>query len=132
MAPRRTDRTPPCCAIIVVSTSADSNLAYDSIPANLVGLSNPSHVLEWQPYYALIISDTGNNILRGITNSSTAYLVAGNTLASCSLMYAVPLLATKTCLSSPQGLAAIGSSLFIVETGAHRVRTCLPAPWPCK
>lgn len=109
----------------VISTVAGigvSGFSGDHGPANAAQLDNPNDVAPVAGG-ALLIADTGNNVIRRVSPTGTITTVAGHPGGSSGHPpSATPAAATSVDLDAPTGVAAIQSGGFLIaDTGANLV-----------
>ena len=84
---------------------------------------NDPHAMVWHPLMGLVVADTGNNRLRGVSADGDVTTLAGSTAG-----YAASINVALVKFNRPQGLALRGDVVIIADTYNHRMRWIIGDP----
>lgn len=110
-------------AVTTVAGSAGNAGSADNTTATLVRFNSPRGIATDLAGSALFVADTGNHKIRKVvasTGATTTYAGSGAAGADNGV-------GTAASFSSPEGIACLGSDVYVADTGNHTIRKITPS-----
>ena len=110
-------------AVTTVAGSAGNAGSTDNTTATLVRFNSPRGIATDLAGSALYVADTGNHKIRKVvasTGATTTYAGSGAAGAGNGV-------GTAASFSSPEGVACLGSYVYVADTGNHTIREITPS-----
>jgi len=109
--------------VTTVAGSAGASGSVDNTAASLVRFNSPRGIATDLAGSALFVADTGNHKIRRVVASNGATA----TYAGSGTSGAIDNVGASASFSSPEGVAFLGSDVYVADTGNHTIRKIAPS-----